>query len=201
MIMNNLDVRKVKELFARLFVLGIQNKINFQAFTKALEKSEFVTKIEEGKYDDYFDHSLESIFFDITKREIDKDESFGIYNDAYWCGYSYFELHQRIKKSFAFLFLKLPLAKLLDMYDVYHEMDFSSLLNQFHKLDKEKTILRALCEEKHCSISKLSSMTEISKTTLSKYNSSDEALYKASFQSIYKIAHFFDVPLSLFVRI
>ncbi len=199
--MNNLDVREVKEIFARLFVLAIQNKINFRAFTKALEKSEFVGKIEAGKYDDYFNHSLASIFFDVTNKVIDKDESFGIYNDAYWCGYSYFELHERSQKSFAFLFLKLPLSKLMDMYSVYHEMDFSSLFDQFHKLDKEKTILRALCEEKHCSIPRLSSITKINKATLSKYNFSDEALYKASFQSIYKIAHYFDVPLSLFVRI
>ena len=197
--MSNFNIREVKELFARIFVLGVHYKINFLAFTKALEKSDFVKKIEEGRYDDYFNNSLEQIFFDITKRKIDKDNSFGIFNDAYWCGYSYFELHQRTKKSFTFLFLKLPLSKMIDIYSIYHEMDFSSLLIYFNKLDQEKTILRLLCEEKHCSIPKLSLQTGISKATLVKYNASDDALYNASFQTIYKIAKFFDVSLSLFV--
>lgn len=196
--MSNLDVRKTKELFARLFVLAIQNKINFYAFTKALEKSLFVNKVEEGRYSEYFNHPLEDIFFDITNQHIDKDDSFGIYNDAYWCGHSYFELHQRTKKSFAFIFLKLPLFKMIDLYSIYHEMDFSSLLDYFYKLDQEKTILRLLCEEKNCSIPRLSVETGIKKTTLSKYNASDDALFKASFQIIYKLANHFDAPFSLF---
>lgn len=198
--MNNFDIEKIKELFARIFVIGIQNKINLFSFTKALEKSEFIQKIEKNEYDDYFNHSLESIFFDITGKRIDKDGSYGIYNDAYWCGYSYFLLYKQTKKPFSFIFLKLPLKKLVDMYDVYHEMDFSSLLEQFNKLDKGKTILRALCEERDCSISKLSNETKISKATLSKYNSSDTALYKGSFQYLYKLGNYFDIPLSLFAK-
>lgn len=196
--MSNLNVKEVKELFARLFVLAIYHKINFLAFTKALEKSEFIKKIENGQYDDYFNNSLQRIFFDITKRKIDGDNSFGIYNDAYWCGYSYFELQQKTKKSFSFIFLKLPLTKMIDIYSIYHEMDFSSLFNYFYELNKEKTILRALCEEKHCSLPKLSTSTGISKATLAKYNASDDALYNASFQNIYKISMYFEVPISLF---
>lgn len=197
--MNNLDSRTIKELFSRIFVLGVQNKINLHAFTKALERSEFVNKIELNQYDDYFNKPLEDIFFDITNMRIDKDESYGIYNDAYWCGYSYFEIHQRTKKSFAFIFLKLPLYKMMDLYPVYHEMDISSLLEYFHKLDKEQTILRLLCKEKKCSISKLSLVTGLNIATLKKYNASDECLYKGSFEAIYKIATYYSVPMSLFV--
>lgn len=198
--MSNLDIRKVKELFARIFVLGVQNKINLYSFTKALERSEFVSKIEKGQYDDYFNHPLEAIFFDITKQSIKKDESYGIYDDAYWCGYSYFELYLRIKKSFAFIFLKLSFSHMLDIYPMYHEMDISSLLEYFDELDQEKTIMRLLCEEKKASLTNLSDSTGINKATLAKYNASDEALYQASFQTIYKLSTFFDVPISLFVK-
>ncbi len=196
--MSNFNTREVKELFARLFVLGISNKINFIAFTKAIERSEFVKKIENGQYDEYFNKSLTQIFFDITNRRIDNDTSFGVFNDAYWCGYSYFELHLKTKRSFSFIFLKLPLSKMMEAYPVYHEMDVSSLIDYFYKLDQEKTILKLLCIENKCSIPKLSSQTGISETTLSKYKASDEALSKASFQAIYKIATYFDAPISLF---
>lgn len=198
--MSNLDVRKVKESFARLFVIATQNEVNLEAFTKALERSVFANILEANRYDDYFNSSLESIFFDITRRRIDKDESFGIYNDAYWCGYSYFEIQRRLKKSFSFLFLKLPLSKMMDIYPVFHEMDFSSLLQFFEEEDQKKTILRALCEEKKCSIRELSYATGINAATLSKYNASDESLFRGSFENIYKIAKHFDVPLALFCR-
>lgn len=199
--MSNYDNKKIRELFGRLFVLAIQNKINLHAFTTALERSKFIKVIEKDEFDDYLNKSIEQIFFDITQKYIDRDNSFGIYNDAYWCGYSYFELHQKTKKSFAFLFLKLPLSKMMDIYSIYHEMDFSSLLEYFYKLDQEKTILRALCEEKGCSLSRLSAETEISRATLSKYNASDEAIYKGAFQTIFTIATFFDVPLSIFLSV
>lgn len=196
--MNNLDIRKVKEIFARIFVLAFQNKMNLRAFTNNLERSELATKIEKSQYDDYFNKPIEQIFFDITNKIIEKDTSFGVFDVAYWCGYSYFELQNRTKKSFAFIFLKLTLEKMVDLYPIYHEMDFSSLLQEFNQLNEEKTILRLLCEDKKCSLQKLSSEIEISKTTLSKYNASDEALYKGSFQAICKIATYFDTPISMF---
>lgn len=197
--MSNFDTKQVKETFARLFVLAVQNKINFQAFTSNLEKSELASKIENEQFSDCFNFSLEKLFFEITEKSIEKDTSFGIYNDAYWCGYSYFEIQQRTKKSFAFIFLKLPFNKLMNLYPIYHEMDISSLLNYFVKIDKEVTILRLLCLRKGCSIPELSLQTGVNKTTLAKYNASDESLRKASFSSIYKIATFFEVPYTLFI--
>ena len=196
--MNNYDLNKVKYVFARLFVVAIQNMVHPTAFTHALEKSEFLQKIEANKYDDYFNKPVIDIFESITSNRISEDNGFGIYNDAYWSAVSYFDLHLKTNKPFSYLFLKLPLEKMLDMYGVYHEMDFSSLLERFNELEKEKTILRALCEEKHISLSKLSKGTGISVNTLMKYNASDNALYKASFQNVIEIATFLEVPLSLF---
>ena len=198
--MNNYDIDKVKYIFARLFVVAVQNMTNLNSFTRALEKNEFVQKIEANKYDDYFNKSIMEMFESITSNTIREDDSFGIYNDAYWSGVSYFDLHLKTNKPFSYIFLKLPFEKMLDIYDVYHEMDFSSLYEYFQKLEQEKTILRLLCEQSHKSLSKISKATSISINTLSKYNASDEALYKASFQNIIKIANYFDVPISLFIE-
>ena len=190
----------VKELFARLFVIAFQYKANLLSFAYQLAKSDFVSKVERGRYDEYFHKPLLDIFYDITGRRVDKDGSFGVYDDAYWCGYSYYEIHLRTKKPFAYILLKLPLTLMADMYSIYHEMDFSSLLEYFIKRSKEETILRLLCKEHKKSLPDLSYATGISLTTLSKYNASDEALYKASFQNIKRIQEFFDAPANLFVE-
>ena len=130
--------------------------------------------------------------------DIGADSSFGVYNDAYWCGISYYDLHLRLHKSFAYIFLKLPFEKLLDLYPVYHEMDFSALAEFFEEIAKAKTILRLLCESRKVSLSDISRATTVNLNSLKKYNSSDELLLAGSFQNIYKIGQFFDVPLSLF---
>ena len=180
--MNN--IKNIQEVFSRLFVLAIQNKINLSSFTYQLERSEFVKVIENGEYDDYLNTPLVNIFFDITGNHIQIDTSYGVFNDAYWCGHSYFKLFLKTGKSFSYLFLK----KMIDLYQIYHEMDFSSLSEFFAEQENKATILHLLCIQKKISLRKLSSITGINLATISKYNADDMALYKASFKNIIKIA-------------
>ena len=141
--MNNYDMDKIKEIFSRLFVIAIDKKMNLYSFTSLLEKSLFVKYIEENKYNDYFNDSINDIFFSFTGMHA-FDTSYGIYNDAYWCGNIYFELFLTLKKSFSYLFLKMPFESLLDLYKIYNEMDISSLIDEFKRREKEKTILKLL---------------------------------------------------------
>ena len=127
-----MNIRVVRELLARLFVIAFQNRMHPLAFTWCLERSNLIKVIEIGEYDDYFNKSLIYIFSEMTGNKITVDNSFGVFNDAYWCGYMYFELFLRLKKPFSYIFLKLPLPKLIDIYSIYHEMDFSSLLEYFN---------------------------------------------------------------------
>lgn len=194
------SLSKARETFCRLFVIGVLNKINPNSLTTLLEKSEYINEIENKHYDKADSTSLEELFLSVTKTELHEDNSFGVFNDAYWCGYTYFELHLKTKKPFSYLFLKLPLSRLLDMYPLYHEMDITQVENYIANREDENTIIKLLCKKKLVSMTKLSSETGISINTIKKYAASDTNLYAASFQNIVKIARFFDVPLSLFVE-
>ena len=196
--LNKYLIDDVEKTFSRLFVLAVHQSMNLSSFTFLFSTSNYVNKLEEGDIDAICNISIEKAYFDVTNETI-KDDSYGIYNDAYWSGYSYFELFLQTHKPFSYLFLKLPLEKMLDIYEIFHEMDFTSLLEYFKKRETESTILGTLCKKKKCSLTKLKEATGISINTLSKYRSSDEILYKASFQNIYKIAKYFEVPISLFV--
>ena len=198
--MNNYEVDNLRETFSRLFVLAVRNKINFTSFTNLLCQSEFLSKIERNKIDDIINIPVEKILFSITGFEVKVDNSYGVYNDAYWSGQNYFDLHLRTKKSFIYIFLKLPLTEMMNIYSIFHEMDFTSLLDYFNKKEKDKTILRLLCEKKNCSLNDISKATSLSLNTLKKYNSSDELLYKASFQNIAKLIKYFDVNYLLFIN-
>lgn len=198
--MDYYKIQDIRDTFARYFVIAIHNKMHPAAFTDYLISSKYVMEIEKGNLFEISDISVEEGYHSIVGNNIAKDDSFGIYNDAYWCGHCYFELFLTLHKPFSYLFLKLPLEKMLDLYNVYHEMDISQLIDYFHDKEKEETILRLLCKRYRCSINKLSKATGISVNTLNKYRSSDKSLYNASFQNIYKISMFFKTPISLFVE-
>lgn len=198
--MDYYKIQDIRDTFARYFVIAINNKMHPAAFTDYLINSKYVMEIEKGNLFEISDISVEEGYHSIVGNNIAKDDSFGIYNDAYWCGHCYFELFLTLHKPFSYLFLKLPLAEMLDLYKVYHEMDISQLEEYFHDREKEETILRLLCKRHRCSINKLSKATGISVNTLNKYRSSDKSLYSASFQNIYRISKYLDTPISLFVE-
>ena len=198
--MNNYDLDKIKDTFSRLFVIAIDNKMNLLSFTTNLEQSFFVKRIERKELLNCINLPMEELFFRITGFHILDDTSFGVYNDAYWAGDRYFKLYLKLKKSFSYLFLKFPLEKMLECYKVYHEMDFSSLLEYFMEEEKKKTILRLLCINKHCSLTDLSKATNIPLNTLKRYNLNDEYLYNGSFKYVIKIKEYFDVSTSLFIN-
>ena len=198
--MNDYELDNLRETFSRLFVLAVRNKINFKSFTNMLSNSSFIVAIEKDKYNELFNKPIEQLLFSITGFETKEDNSYGIYNDAYWCGQNYFDLHIKTKKPFVYLFLKLPFEEMMNIYSIFHEMDFSSLVDYFHKKENEKTILRILCEEKRCSLNDLCKATSLSLNTLRKYNSSDDILYNASFQNIAKLIEYFDVSYLVFKK-
>lgn len=198
--MNSYEERDVRETFCRLFVLAVSHEMNMYSFTHFLAKSDFVSSIEKGYFMDVVNRKVEELFFEISQNSLAEDDSYGVYNAAYWCGEAYYYLFNKLHKSFSYIFLKLPFEKLIDLYTIFHEMDYSSLLKYFSEHEKDKTILRVLCEQNHCSINKLSKATGVSPNTLSKYNASDDSLYKGSFQNIIKIQTYFDCPVSLFIE-
>ena len=86
------------------------------------------------------------------------------------------------------------------MYNPYHEIDPGNVLDIFLEKEKEITILEALVKRRKISLTLLSKEVDIAITTLRKYKNNDEYLYKASFVNIYKLASYFNVPETLFLK-
>lgn len=196
--MNDFEINNSRETFSRLFVLAIRNKMNLSSFTTMLENSNYVSIIEKNVYDPLLNKSISILFYEITGFEVKEDNSFGVYNDAYWCGQNYFDLHLKTNKSFSYIFLKLPFEEMMNVYTIFHEMDFTSLVEYYYKKCDEKTIIRLLCEKANKSLNDISKVTQIPLSTLKKYNISDNFLFKASFQNISKLVTYFNVNYSLF---
>ena len=199
--MSEYVLEDIKQTFSRLFVAATEKKMHLSYFTNVLAKSDYVRKIEQAELMEIVNIPFNILYQLLFDDKILEETGYGVFNDAYWSGHSYFELFLLTHRPFSYIFLKLPLEKMLDVYSIFHEMDFSALLQYFKRLETENTILRLLCKEKGVSLNELSQITGISSNTLKKYNASDAALYKASFQHIYKLSRFFNVSISLFAEI
>ena len=158
-----------KDFFSRLFVLAKKHKINLKSFSLLIANSdEFVlSETEENAT------SLAGLFNKITGLFLNNDDSFGIFNDAYWCGTVYFYLYFKTKKPLAYIIFKLPLNSLIELYGTYHEMDYSSIFELFLEKEKEQTLLRLLCRHNKITLKELSKRTGININTLKKYNRKD----------------------------
>ena len=118
--MNSYVEKDVKETFCRLFVLATSHEMHTHSFTYHLSRSDFVKNIEKGHFVDIANKKTEELFFEICQNSLAEDDSYGVYNAAYWCGEAYFYLFNKLHKSFSYIFLKLPFEKLIDLYDVFH---------------------------------------------------------------------------------
>ena len=190
--MNNFsNFFEVQDVFARLFVLAIQNDFHPNAFTYMLERSEFVNYIENGKTNELFDLKIETLFETITSYKIETDTSFGIYNDAYWCGYSYFVIFVRSKKPFSYIFLKLPFSDLLSLYPVYHEMDISQFIDSMEKFYNEtilETKLKRIRENRGISQLELAKLSGVKLRSIQMYEQKVNDIDKAQGHTLYKIS-------------
>lgn len=182
--------------FARLFVLCTQSKTNLRAFSNLLMNYDnLILTFEETDV-----VSLVDLFNEITGLYIEYDTSYGDYNDAYWCGVAYFYIKKHLNKPLSYVLLKLPFDVLINLYNPYHEADFSKTLEYFKSIENTNSILKLLCQENKISLSQLSVNTGISLNTIKKFYKKDEFLYSGSFQYILKIARYFDITPNLFVK-
>ena len=190
----------VEDMFCTLFMLAGQQGIKKDVFTRSIESHNFVISIEKGDYANAYNESILDVFNDSLSFYLSDVSLDTIYNDYYWVGKCYFYIQSETKKSFSYIFLKLPFDELYRMYDLYHEMDMGKVLEVFKEKEKETTILKKLCERRKIKIPYLSKETNIPITTLTKYKKSDEYLYSASFKNIYQLTRYFEVPETLFLE-
>lgn len=189
-------IRISEEHFARLFVLCVDNKVNLRAFSNLLMNFDgFVLSYKETDI-----VSLVDLFNEITGLYVSEDTSYGNYNDAYWCGSAYFYIKFHTHKPLSYVLLKLPFDELIDLYNPYHEADYSKTLGYFINCEKRTTILKTLCKENKISMPRLSKDTLININTLKRYAKDDKNLYTGSFQNILIISKYFNITPNLFLE-
>ncbi|MDO4940560.1 MAG: hypothetical protein Q4E33_02585 [Erysipelotrichaceae bacterium] len=194
------DEDKYYDCISQLFSMALFHRIHLVTITDTIAKSDLIEDIEKDKYDIILNNSTKDIFIHLFPSAFILDEYKTKFDEGYWCGYVYMNLFYHFKKPFSYLFLKLPLTKLLDMYEVFHQMDISQMYIEFERIEKENTIMELLLIKNKMSITRLSKISKVPIRTISYYKKSDYNLYKGSYENIRRIAIALEVSNNLFIN-
>lgn len=180
---------------AAIITYGLNNEYSYKAIEERIIASTFICDLENNKYDIEIkiEDILEQTYGNLTNKNVD------ISFRGLFFAESYVRLFFSFNKSFEYLFLYWPLSMFSNKYDIYHEMDFSNLKNDFIKATKETTLLRKIANERNLKLVEISKLTGININTIDKYSRDDNRLYGASYENIYKLSALLNVKDTLFI--
>lgn len=197
------EVSKIIDYFSYIFFFGLENQYSKGVIENRIADSENVKTMEnEGEANFLYTSSITkeiSKIYQIEEANIKIEPFLSLDTISMWVAEAYLRLFFKYHKSFEYLFLYIPLERMIDMFDVYHEMGWGHLFDYFEKVTIEKSLLRLALSKKHLSINKLSILTGISGSTLTTYLS-NKRLKEAKFENIFRIAHALDVGLNIFAE-
>ena len=194
------DVNKFSNLLSNIFFYGFSHAFSLISIEEKLLNAKCIRDLENGDASFLIRQTTEEIVSELYDRFVDEKELLKTNVISLWLGDLYSKLFFSFNKSFSFLFLYLPITKAIDMFPLYHEMDFSQSLNHFETLIKENSILSLLLKKHEMTINQLSVLTQINRNTILSYTRDNEFIYNAKFESVFKISQIFNENINLFVR-
>ncbi len=194
------DLSKISSLLSSLFFYGFSSGYSSKTIEEKILKSEFINKLEKGDASYLYRGNLESIVGDIFKVSMPNDETIKTNPLSLWLGEIYTRLFFTFNKSFSFIFLYLPLSEATKIYPLYHEMDFSQLIDYFAKLSKQETLMTLLLKKYKMSARELSILTGVNYNTIVSYTRDNDVIYNAKFDSIFKISEILGVNINIFAK-
>lgn len=187
--------KDIIERLGAIITYGINEGYSYKAIEEHFISSPFVNELENNEYD--IESKIEDIVEDTFKVNLNKPAEISF--KGLFFAESYFRLFISYNRSFEYLFLYWPISMFVEKYDIYHEMDFSSLRSDLNNEITRTTLLRKLSSDKQIKLSEISRLTGINENTIDKYSRLDKYLAGASAEVIYKLAKLFRVKENLFI--
>ena len=167
-------IEKYESVFSYLIGRSISENYSLPYIQSMIANSKMCDEIENSNVTTIAFTSKENLYDDIFHPITINNIDISPYSVYGWLGYIYIHLFIDLKTTFEYLFYLLPIEEALNMYPLYHEMDYSHIL-QFVKEQDKLSHLYVVMNKLHISSQKLSNMTNISSSTITalKYNNRD----------------------------
>lgn len=189
------------DYLARIIYFGKVNNYSNGYIEERISSSFFIEELEKSSDDFLYSDNIDDLIHDIYPFYRGKDYDYSAINPLFlWIGEAYIRLFFKHHKAMEYVFLYIPLIDMINLFDLYHELDWSQLHNYFVSKTKEKTLLSKLIERKGISINKLAQLTNISVNTIAYYCKDDNHMYEAKYSYVNLIALALKVNIRIFLK-
>ena len=186
--MNTNYLNEYASLFERLLSISHFLDYSTNAVERSISNCKFFRDIEKDGV------GFPPIVVDVKLvREVFLDQSINLravptYKQSMWAAESYLRIQNETGLTFEAIFLYLPIDKMYEYFPLYHEMDFSQIINEFKKLYETQSILKIVTEKYGYSLSDISDKTGISYETLFSFKKRRRDIKKANADIVVKLA-------------
>ena len=199
--MNEYYLYEYSNLLERILSYGIYTKVTEDHLEKMIARSSFFQSIEksnEGSSPITNDISLIKGLFPNSKINM---VDVPTYTMSLWASESYIRIQNHTKLSFEAIFLYMPLEDMYRYFHIYHEMDFSQIIDLFLEKQKEKSILEILCERFGYKTKDVARITQIPYDTVQSLKLRRRNFLKTNVEIAYKLASLFKVRIETITEI
>ena len=181
--MNSNYLYEYTNLFERVLSTAYQYKYHLVALERNISYSSFFQSLERNNIvAPYIDESslLKQVFPDLEINAVDVKT----YNQCMWAAEAYIHIQNEFGFTFELIFLYIPIKKMYQYFDLYHEMDFSQILEEFKRLFIKNSVLSILIDNYGYSVKNISEISKISYETISSLKQRKRDIKKANVESI-----------------
>ena len=199
--MNNIYLAEYTIILERLLSYAYENSYSFKCLEKDISCSLFFQAIE--KYNAPFPPYIDD---NTLARSIFSDPSINLmevrsYNQCMWAAEAYLRIQGDTRLSFEAIFLYIPITKMFDYFPLYHEMDFSHIINEFKRLFQKQSVLSVLIKNYNYPIKYVSDCAGLSYDTLYSYKQRRRNIKKMSAETAYALASLFKVRMETLLEL
>ena len=166
---------------------------SFDHIEKSIAYSIPINELEKSNITIFAFSSIEKIYNYIFPTN-DNDYVFSMYDIFGWVGYTYMHLFLDLEITFEALFYIIPIQDMLNLYNLYHEMSFSQMID-YTKEKMKYSILDIVMKRKNISNRELSKNTNVSISTINALRYGKRDISKLEANKLLLISRYLNVKM------
>ena len=120
-------------------------------------------------------------------------EKLKTYKQSLWVAECYLKIQEYSGLTFEAIFMYISINEMYRYFDIYHEMDFSQILDRFNELFKKQSVMSILIDKYGYSLNYIAEQTGISYETLFSLKSRRRDIKKVNAYTIIRLSAFLNV--------
>jgi len=176
----------------KIYLKYAEHQISYSPFFQGLEKDDRVNNLYQIG---------EEIVADMFPKISHDFSNVGSYVQSLWAAEVLLRLQIYSHLTFEAIFIYMPLDLIYQCFFVYHEMDFAHMEQRFDEERAKTSVLGFLLKRRKIKMSDLSKKLSIPYQTLLSLKNRRLDIKKTSFDTVYKLATYFNVRPETIVEI